>query len=1351
VVVSWKRIAAWSALALLALIVTATGIGIVLFRSQAFHHYLFGKLQQSASKSLNTAVSARDFRLHLSPISADLYGVVVRGSGPNGQPPLLAVDHVRVVIKILSVVRRSWSLNDIEIDHPVAHLAVDEQGQTNLPPRSSTPSNTNVFDLAIGHARLDGGEVYYGDRKFLVDADLHELSFRSAYDGAQGGRYFGRLAYRDGRLTCDNYAPMAHDFSASFDATRQELRLRPAVLAIAGSRLDLEATLRNYDNPKVDVNYRGEIDTAQLRRIMRSASVPSGVLRLTGSAHYEAPPSGPAGAAVSPAGVENRSLLDALSAQAELSSGALSVQASGARAEVRDLLARLNLSHGNLDIPEMRLTVLGGTLSARASVANLAGEQRGHLSASLRGASMAELQAQAQAQTQMKTASINQVRLGGVVNADADARWLGSIRNLAAKLDATIQSSLTARQQPGAVNAATAPVVSSQPLPLDGVIHARFAAKAGELDLTESYLRTPQTRLDLNGKLSPGTTSSSLQFALESNALHELETLAGMFRASPSGEPLQPLGLYGTASFRGSIRGRLKDPQVSGQLAAHDVRLKGSAFRLLRASVSASPSQAALENGEMDLAPRGRLAFDVRAGLKKWSYSAAAPLALTVHASQLPVAHLAQAAGVHTHVAGILNGDLAVQGTAQSPLGHGQLTLTKAAILGEPVQSLNLSFQGTGEQVNATLAMRAPAGNAGGRLTYYPRQQSYELVLQAPNLRLERLRAPRVRATAIAGQLSIMVNGRGTIKNPELQASARIPELQVRGQTVREINLNASLADREARFTFDSQVSGSAICAHGQIALKDGYPIDAALDTPPLSLQPLFAAYAPAQAPDMKGQAELHATLRGPLRHRQQLQAHLTMPVLQVGYQELQLAATAPIRADLANGALVLRPAELKGTGTDLRFQGEAPVAGNASASLTMTGNMDLKLLRILQPDLESSGQLQFDIRSQGSRSNPALAGQIRIVNATLLPADSPLGLEHANGVLTLANKRLDVTQFQGKMGGGTVTASGGVAFDRNIRLELAAAATGVQAVYQGIRVGLDGKLSLSGTPQTALLGGRVTLNRLSVTPDFDLANVDTGSTAEVATSTTGLAQSIKLNIGVQSSALLEVVSRTLTVAGATNLRVSGTAAQPVILGRINVNRGDLLMFGNRYVLQPGTVDFINPARTEPVLNLAATTTISQYNISLRLQGPLDRLQTSYSSDPSLPPVDIINLLAFGKTTETPGATPITGTLGAESVLASGISSGITSQVEKVAGISHLSIDPALSGNGNGTQQNPGARITVQQRVTSNLFVTFSTDVTSTQNQVIQVEYHFSPRWSFSGVRDQNGGFGFDFRVRKEY
>jgi translocation and assembly module TamB len=89
----------------------------------------------------------------------------------------------------------------------------------------------------------------------------------------------------------------------------------------------------------------------------------------------------------------------------------------------------------------------------------------------------------------------------------------------------------------------------------------------------------------------------------------------------------------------------------------------------------------------------------------------------------------------------------------------------------------------------------------------------------------------------------------------------------------------------------------------------------------------------------------------------------------------------------------------------------------------------------------------------------------------------------------------------------------------------------------------------------------------------------------------------------------------------------------------------------------------------------------------------------------------------------------------------------VTSRIEKVAGISQLSIDPVLGGN----QQDPGARVTIQQRVTGNLFVTFATDATSTQREVIKLEYQATPRVSLSGVRDQNGGFAFDVRIKKTW
>src|ERR1041385_6605071 len=247
---------------------------------------------------------------------------------------------------------------------------------------------------------------------------------------------------------------------------------------------------------------------------------------------------------------------------------------------------------------------------------------------------------------------------------------------------------------------------------------------------------------------------------------------------------------------------------------------------------------------------------------------------------------------------------------------------------------------------------------------------------------------------------------------------------------------------------------------------------------------------------------------------------------------------------------------------------------------------------------------------------------------------------------------------------------------------------------------------------------------------------------------TEGFSNGLHLDVGLTSTSGVNLVSRTMSVQGAANLRITGTAAQPVVLGRVNLNGGDLILMGNRYVLQGGTVDFINPSRTDPVLNVSASTTIQQYNIQMRFWGPADHMHTNYSSDPALPPADIINLVAFGKTSEAQATNPTPpGALGAESLVASQVSSQVTNRLEKIAGISQLSIDPVLGGNG----QTPGAKIAIQQRVTSKIYVDFATDLSSTQNQTIRLEYHASPRLSFSATRDQNGGFGADTKIKKTW
>src|SRR5437016_9723995 len=73
------------------------------------------------------------------------------------------------------------------------------------------------------------------------------------------------------------------------------------------------------------------------------------------------------------------------------------------------------------------------------------------------------------------------------------------------------------------------------------------------------------------------------------------------------------------------------------------------------------------------------------------------------------------------------------------------------------------------------------------------------------------------------------------------------------------------------------------------------------------------------------------------------------------------------------------------------------------------------------------------------------------------------------------------------------------------------------------------------------------------------------------------------------------------------------------MLGHIHILSGNMTFAVNRYRVTRGDLNFANPFRLDPVLNVEATTTIQQYEITLNFNGPASKLTLAYRSDPPLP------------------------------------------------------------------------------------------------------------------------------------
>lgn len=1318
-------ITGWIAGGVVAFAALAVLLLAALVNVDGVHRYLIALAQREASAKLGVPVTLENFKLDLPALRVDLYGLTFDGAAPFRTPPLLQVSHIEASLRIVSLIHFKWYLNRVEVDHPVAWIIEGEHGESNLPvPQGSGgKSNVNLFSLAIRHARLDHGEIYFNDHPHNLDASLIDLDLSAAYNNLARS-YNGKIAYADGKIAAGAWRPMQHSFEADFSLTSETLLLHQALLRIGNSTLAVKGTVQNFSQPAIHAEYDARIDGGELGRIMRRPWTLSGAIEARGTMAYLRDPAKPA--------------IDSLTISGNAASQALWLKTRGHAVPVRTITADYALLRGVVTLREFRASLLGGLVTAKGMEKPSGSHSGGKMEAEVRGISLA------QAKAILLTGAESQLGVSGTLNGTAAGSWGPRLNHLVAKVDATTAGQLIRQAensgtgaQPGAMAAFAANV------PLSAEIHGTYTSASGRIELRNTSFHTPGTSLILNG--AAGKTSS-LSVHFETRDVAEVMPLAALFESPQSAASLRTLDLSGQASFQGSLSGEVTAPQLTGYLDATHVSINGSIWKSVHTSISLSPSFLRLENAYLAPSTQGSIRFSANAALKHWSLSKASSIEAALSVSQMRVTDLLRVAKLNAPVNGIVTAGIHVHGSINRPDGSGSIELTKATAYKQPIKAATARFSAAGGAISGDFSAQIAGGRIVAHGNINPLQRTYSGTIHSTGVELANLESLQAGDAKVEGGLMLNASGSGSFDNPEMNGDIRVMNLSIEGHVLSTMDLHVNFANRVATADISSKLAESPLKAHGTVALSGNYPVNLSLDTQTVSLQPLLALYAPDIAEQVTGQTQIHLELHGPLKQRQDLIGQLTIPVLRVTYNNMaSLAAQGPIHIDYQGGMLRVQPVAIHGTDTELQLQGEIPVYSHAPFALQVSGDVNLQIVQLIDPDLRSAGTARINIHA-GNALNGGLAGQIVIAGASLSSASVPVGLQDGNGVLTLDGNRIDIASFNGNVGGGTVTAKGGVALRPKLGFDLGMTATNVRMLYpQGMRETLNANLTFTGSTERALLGGSVGISDISFTPAFDLTSmIGQFSTGVTAPTAPGFSQNLFLNVAVHSTNTLAPASKTMSVAGTAALTVRGTAANPALVGRVNLSGGSMIFNGDRFVLTGGTIQFVNPNQIRPVLNVSLTTTIQQYNIDLRIIGPAEQMRTEFTSNPSLPQADIIHLLAFGTTTEAQATgNPL------ESGIASGVSSKVTSRISKIAGISQLSISPVLtSGTAAGP---PGAVITIRQQVTGNLFITFSTNVASTQDETIQGEYRLSPRVSVSATRDPNGGFAVDTLIRKSW
>ena len=1304
---NWKRIIGWTLAGILGVIFVAAVGGYLYLRSIGFQQFAINKIEHEAAAATGAKTEIGRLDFNLSTLTAHLYDITLRGTEGPDQPPLLHADKLTVGVKILSALRRQVSLSELLIERPIVHVQVDRSGKSNLPiaPPSQNTSHTSVFDLGIGHAAITGGEIDYNDKKIPLEANLYDFGTDIHFTPIVR-RYDGTLSYNSGQVCYGQYSPLSHNLNLKFSVSPERFGLESAVLSIGSSRVALHAVISNYANPVADGDYVIAVHAQDFAQLS-PGTAPGGDVLLRGKLHYQE--------------MGNEPLLRTVSVRGELASEVLTAVASGSKLELRKLQGQYQFAEGRLQVKNVSTEALGGRITAAVDIKNLDATPDSRVHVGLQNVSLRALQ-----QT-LRRQELNAASVSGRLNGNAEAVWKGSIANLRAQSDLTVQAYASSRSNP-----------SGSEVPVDGTVHVSYDGPRQAIAFHQTSLRIPSATLSAQGEIS---NRSNLQIQLAASDLHQLVALAASFGPNPTTPP----ALSGSATLNAVMHGTMKKPTIEGELRAQALQVQGSEWRSVKFQIQASPSEFSIRNGSLINAHQGQAAFSADVALHDWSYEPANAIKASLNVQQLRVSDLQQLAGQHYPISGDLSAKVSLEGSQLNPIGSGSARIANARAYDEPIQNLAVQFHAANGSISSTLNVSAPTGSLDANLSYTPKTKAYKVRLDAPSLVLQKLHTVQTKNLDVTGTVNASVTGEGTLDDPQLSAIVQLPQLRVRENSIAGLKAEVHVANHAADLNLDSKVSEVPIRAHGHLTLTGDYYTEAAIDSGTVPLDVLMATHAKGVPPGFTGQTEFHATLKGPLKETSQIEAHLAIPVLKASYQSLEIGLADPIRADYSKSVVTLQPAEIRGTGTSLKIQGRVPIGGSAGPTLSAQGLIDLRILKIVAPDVQSSGMVALDVRSSGSAEKPAVQGRVELKDAAMTTADSPIGVEKLNGVLDITNDHLQVSKMAGQVGGGQVSLTGSIAYKPSLQFNLALQGKSVRLRYpEGLRSLLDANLAYSGSTEASILNGRVLIDSLSFTPDFDLAKfADQFSTGTTTPSQPGFADTVQLAIGVQSQESLSATSSQVSIAGRVAAQVGGTAANPIITGRTNLTSGELFYKNLRYELQKGVITFDDPTETHPVMNVSVTTKVEQYNLTLSMRGPLDKLTTSYASDPPLATADIINLVARGKTTQESAAT----SQSTDSMIASQAVSQLSSSVQKLAGISSLQIDPTIGGN----NQNPSARVAIQQRVTKNLLFTFSTDVSQPGSEIVQGEYQVNKRWSVSVARDQLGGVSVDGKYRKSF
>ncbi|MGM0466830.1 MAG: translocation/assembly module TamB domain-containing protein, partial [Acidobacteriota bacterium] len=406
--------------------------------------------------------------------------------------------------------------------------------------------------------------------------------------------------------------------------------------------------------------------------------------------------------------------------------------------------------------------------------------------------------------------------------------------------------------------------------------------------------------------------------------------------------------------------------------------------------------------------------------------------------------------------------------------------------------------------------------------------------------------------------------------------------------------------------------------------------------------------------------------------------------------------------------------------------------------------------LDLLLPWKGAQGNINYLLNLRIPSGKTEVKGVVDFQGSQLPFPNFPHALEDFSGLVFVDNSHLSIRSIKGRIGGGSVEASGDIHLGKSGIEHLDVTANGNEmmlSILERTQAMTGGEMNLKKDEAGFVFSADFFIEKLLWRRELDEEISFSSEVYPSYSQEPGFFDELNLDIRLRAEKNAWIENSLGSIQAGFNLNIKGNVFSPVLQGEIEAIEGTVYFQDREFNLLQGRVNFFNPAMIDPYINFKGETYVKNYHVTFSLEGPLSNLKPEFSSSPPLPPEDVLALLALGQAFRRTYHYDRSIGQSTASLLSFQLSEEAKKRAEELFSIDRFRIDPFIMGS----SAEMTARLTLGKKLSRNFFILYSTNLAAQREDITRIEWELSNDFSIVGTRDEMGRISFDVKIHRRF